>query len=99
MNEEIILETLKNVIDPEIGVNIVDLGLVYQVEIRPDEVYIKLTMTSPACPLHGIITKNMDDVLRQNFPDLGKMTIEIVWDPPWSPEMMSNTAKQKLGWR
>jgi metal-sulfur cluster biosynthetic enzyme len=99
MNEEIILETLKNVIDPEIGVNIVDLGLVYQVEIRPDEVYIKLTMTSPACPLHGIITKNMDDVLRQNFPDLGKMTIEVVWDPPWSPEMMSKTAKQKLGWR
>jgi metal-sulfur cluster biosynthetic enzyme len=99
MNEEIIIETLKNVIDPEIGVNIVDLGLVYQVEIRPDEVYIKLTMTSPACPLQGIITKNMDDVLRQNFPDLGKMTIEVVWDPPWSPEMMSKTAKQKLGWR
>lgn len=99
MKKEIILETLKDVLDPEIGVNIVDLGLVYLVETRPDEVYIKLTMTSPACPLHGIITKNMDEVLRQKFPDMGKITIELVWDPPWSPEMMSKAAKQKLGWR
>jgi len=98
MNEDNVLETLKAVIDPEIGVNIVDLGLIYKVEQRPDELYIQLTMTSPACPLHGVITRNMDNVLRQKFPDLGEMTIELVWDPPWSPKMMSDVAKKQLGW-
>ena len=98
MNEDNVLETLKAVIDPEIGVNIVDLGLIYKVEQRPDELYIQLTMTSPACPLHGVITRNMDNVLRQKFPNLGEMTIELVWDPPWSPKMMSDVAKKQLGW-
>lgn len=98
MNKEQILDTLKAVIDPEIGVNIVDLGLVYKVEISPEEVYIQITMTSPACPLHGLITRQMDQVLRQKFPDLGAMTIELVWEPPWSPERMSEIAKKQLGW-
>lgn len=98
MKEDTIREILKKVIDPEIGVNIVDLGLVYQVQIRPDEVYIQLTMTSPACPLHGVITRNMDKELRKSLPDLAEMTIELVWDPPWSPEMMSEAAKKQLGW-
>ena len=98
MKEDTIREILKKVIDPEIGVNIVDLGLVYQVQIRPDEVYIKLTMTSPACPLHGVITRNMDKELRKSLPDLAEMTIELVWDPPWNPEMMSEAAKKQLGW-
>lgn len=98
MTEDQIRETLKQVLDPEIGVNIVDLGLVYTIEIKPAEVYIQLTMTSPACPLHGVITRNMDQVLRQTFPDLGPMAIELVWEPPWSPERMSDAAKKQLGW-
>lgn len=98
MKEEQICEALKQVFDPEIGVNIVDLGLIYKVEIKPEEVYIQLTMTSPACPLHGVITRNMDKVLRQTFPDLGPITIELVWEPPWTPEMLSDTAKKQLGW-
>lgn len=98
MNEETIIETLRSVFDPEVGVNIVDLGLIYKVEIRPDETYIQLTMTSPACPLHGVITRNMDTALRRKFPDLGEMTIELVWEPPWSPDLMSSAAKQQLGW-
>lgn len=99
MNPEAILETLKSVVDPEVGVNIVDLGLVYKVEINPEEVYIQVTMTSPACPLHGVITRNMDKVLRKALPELGKMTIEVIWDPPWSPELMSAAARQQLGWK
>ena len=98
MTPESILETLKTVIDPEIGVNIVDLGLIYTVEQRPEELYIQLTMTSPACPLHGVITRNMDQVLREQYPELGEMTIELVWDPPWSPDLMSDAAKKQLGW-
>ena len=99
MNKESILESLQEVLDPEVGVNIVDLGLIYEVELRPEEVYIQLTMTSPACPLHGVITRNMDKAIRQKFPDLGEMTIELVWDPPWSPDLMSAAAKQQLGWK
>jgi metal-sulfur cluster biosynthetic enzyme len=98
VTEEQIRETLKQILDPEIGVNIVDLGLVYTIEIRPAEVYIQITMTSPACPLHGVITRNMDQVLRRAFPDLGAMTIELIWEPPWKPEMMSDAAKKQLGW-
>ncbi len=98
MTEEKICEALKQVLDPEIGVNIVDLGLVYSVVIKPEEVSIQLTMTSPACPLHNVITRNMDKVLRQTFPDLGPLTIELVWEPPWNPEMMSAAAKKQLGW-
>ena len=98
MNEQQILETLKGVRDPEIGINIVDLGLVYRVEIRPEELYIQITMTSPACPLHSVITRKIDKTLRSTFPKLGPMTIELVWQPPWSPEMMSDTAKKELGW-
>lgn len=98
MTEENIRESLKEVIDPEVGVNIVDLGLVYEVKINPEEVYIEMTMTSPTCPLSGVITRNMDQILRKTFPDLGEMTIELVWDPPWSPEKMSDAAKNQLGW-
>ena len=98
MIEEQIRESLKEVFDPEVGVNIIDLGLVYQIELRPEELYIQITMTSPTCPLSGVITRNMDQVLRKTFPDLGEMTIELVWDPAWSPELMSDTAKKQLGW-
>lgn len=98
MNKEQVFNTLRNVYDPEIGINIVDLGLVYKVEIRPTELYIQITMTSPACPLHGVISRDIDTALREEFPELGPMTIELVWDPPWSPDMMSISAKQELGW-
>lgn len=93
-----IRETLRQILDPEIGINIVDLGLIYAVEIKPEEIYIQLTMTTPACPLHGLITRNIEQVLRQTFPDLGPITIDLVWDPPWTPEMMSDAAKSQLGW-
>jgi metal-sulfur cluster biosynthetic enzyme len=98
MNEEQIRETLVQVLDPEIGINIVDLGLVYSIEISPKEIHIQVTMTTPICPLHGVITADMERALRQTFPDLGPMTIELVWEPSWSPEMMSDTAKKQLGW-
>ena len=99
MTEEQVRDILKEVYDPEIGVNIVDLGLIYQVEIRPDGLYIRMTMTSPTCPLSELITRNINQVLRQSFPDLGDITIDLVWEPRWSPDMMSNEAKIQLGWK
>ena len=98
MKEEQIRKTLEEVLDPEIGVNIVDLGLIYQIELRSEETYIQMTMTSPACPLGEVITRNMDQVLRENYPEIQKRTIELVWEPGWGPEMMSEAAKKQLGW-
>jgi metal-sulfur cluster biosynthetic enzyme len=98
MTEEQIRNALCAVYDPEIGVNIVDLGLVYAVNIKEQDVFIDLTMTTPACPLHEVIIRNMKDVLARAFPDLGKVEVELVWEPQWTPEMMSEAAKKQLGW-
>lgn len=98
MTEEEIQIILRNVIDPEIGINIIDLGLIYGIKIKPKKVQIQLTMTTPTCPLHGVITQNMENILYRSFPDLEVVDIGLVWDPPWTPERMSVMAKKQLGW-
>lgn len=98
MNAEQILETLKFILDPEVGVNIVDLGLIYNVAIDGDSVTIDLTMTTPLCPLHGMITQQMDTLLRKRFPELDQLKINLVWEPRWTPEKMSAAARRQLGW-
>lgn len=98
MTEEDVRNTLQNVDDPEVGVNIVDLGLVYTVDLDPDTINIQMTMTSPTCPLHAIITRNVETALRENFPQVHNVNIKMVWEPPWEPSMMSPDAKQILGW-
>lgn len=99
MKKEDVLNVLRTVIDPEIGINIVDLGLIYGIEIRPEEIHIQLTMTTPTCPLHGVITRHMERAVEQSFPALRAVNIELVWDPPWSPDRMSAAAKKQLGWQ
>lgn len=98
MTEEEIRNTLRVVYDPEIGVNIVDLGLVYNIEVQARDVSIDLTMTTPACPLHEVIIQNMRDVLAMAFPNLGRVDVQLVWEPLWTPDMMSEAAKKQLGW-
>ncbi len=98
MNETEIRETLKAVVDPEIGINIIDLGLVYTIETGDDSIRVELTMTSPTCPLHQVIIAQMEQVLRQKFPEAKTVDIQLVWEPPWSPMMMSDEAKARLGW-
>ena len=98
MDEEQVRNALRFVIDPEVGVNIVDLGLVYDLKVRPDAVDVKMTMTSPTCPLHAVITRNVENIVRAKFHAARNVKIELVWDPPWSPRMMSQKARQTLGW-
>jgi len=98
MKEEQILDALREVYDPEIGVNIVDLGLIYTISSDAEGVFIELTMTSPACPLGDLIVRNMKKALWSAFPEIGEIDIELVWEPQWSPEMMSEDAQQRLGW-
>jgi metal-sulfur cluster biosynthetic enzyme len=96
MNDEI-LAALKTVIDPELGINIVDLGLIYRAARTANGIEIELTMTTPACPLGEMMTDEIKLVLRDRFPDLPDVRVEIVWDPPWSPELMSEESRRQLG--
>jgi metal-sulfur cluster biosynthetic enzyme len=98
MTEEQIRNALCAVYDPEIGVNIIDLGLVYKVAVQKQNVAIDLTMTTPACPLHEVIIRNMKDVLASAIPGIGIVDVNLVWQPVWTPDMMSEAAKKQLGW-
>ncbi|HET9080503.1 MAG TPA: iron-sulfur cluster assembly protein [Trebonia sp.] len=97
---EVLRDLLRDVIDPEIGVNIVDLGLVYEVRLASDGVaVIRMTLTTPGCPLGGYLTDSVNDALL-GVPGVAGIDVQIVWDPPWDPdEMMSDRAKGQLGWK
>lgn len=97
LTEDKVLEALRTVIDPELGANIVDLGLVYGVALRDGTIHIAITMTTPACPLHEYLAAQIDDVLRSQFPDVQSVDVELVWEPPWHPDMMSPALKHALG--
>lgn len=99
VEEAQIWEALRSVLDPEIGVNVVDLGLIYNVEVSGNDVRVAMTMTTQACPLHTYITEAAEAAIRQLAPEAGTVRVDMVWDPPWSPAMMSAAAKQQLGWR
>lgn len=96
--EQEVMHALRWVVDPEIGVNIVDLGLVYKVEVREHGIDVDLTMTTPACPLHTLIVSQVDTLLKRKFSTAGKITVNLVWEPAWDPEMMSEAARRQLGW-
>lgn len=96
--EDRLLEALTEVIDPEVGVDIVSLGLVYEVRAGGDGVYVRMTMTTPACPLGPYLREQVEDVIRREQPSAPSVTVEIVWDPPWSPERMTSEARRALGW-
>jgi metal-sulfur cluster biosynthetic enzyme len=97
-DENRIREALRLVIDPEVGINIVDLGLVYGVVVRDGAVRVTMTMTTPACPLGEHLTREVEARVRAEYPGFDQVEVEIVWDPPWNPHCMSLEARQQLGW-
>lgn len=97
-DESVVREALRTVDDPEVGMNIVDLGLVYRIDIAPTGVHIEMTMTTPACPMGGLITDNARQAVGATLPEGADVDIELVWDPPWSPDLMSESAKLAFGW-
>lgn len=92
-----IREALKEVIDPEVGINIVDLGLVYNIDSGPDQITIDMTMTSPACPMGPYIQDDVEQTLQELAGETTAIKVNVVWDPPWSPEQMSDWAREQLG--
>jgi len=88
---------LENVIDPELGLNVVDLGLIYNIDIQEKKISIDMTLTTPGCPLAGMLAGNVEQALRETFPDVD-VEVSLVWDPPWTPDMLSDSAKAQLGY-
>lgn len=96
LTDEIVYGALKGVYDPEIPVSIVDLGLIYDVAISSgNNVNLKMTLTTPGCGMGAMIAGQAEDAIRE--AGASNVLVEIVWDPPWNPDMMSDAAKEKLG--
>ncbi|RMF62193.1 MAG: SUF system Fe-S cluster assembly protein [Calditrichaeota bacterium] len=92
-----VIEVLKTCYDPEIPVNIYELGLIYAVEVDDqNNVSVKMTLTSPACPVAGTLPGEVEDKIRA-LPETADVRVEVVWEPPWNPDMMSDVARYELG--
>lgn len=94
--EEEVREELRELMDPELDVNVVDLGLIYDIEVKGDRIEILMTLTTPACPMAGVF----DEMVRQEVAHLegiNEVEVEITFDPKWTPEKMSDEAKDELG--
>jgi metal-sulfur cluster biosynthetic enzyme len=95
--KEEVYEVLQQCYDPEIPVNIVDLGLIYDVQIEGNKVNVKMTLTAPGCGMGGMIAGQARQKILDNIDGVEEATVELVWDPPWDPSRIKEEAKQKLG--
>ncbi len=96
VTKEQVYEALQECYDPEIPVNIVDLGLIYDVEINGGSVAVKMTLTAPGCGMGTMIATDAKQRIMA-LQDVEAATVDLVWDPPWNPSMITNEAKQRLG--
>ena len=97
MTETDVRDALREVIDPELGINIVDLGLVYGIDVTRGNVRITMTMTTPACPLRDYIQDLVESTVTSHLSEAHQVTVDIVSDPPWTEDLMSDAARQQLG--
>ena len=97
-NEAEIREALKEVIDPELGVNIVDLGLVYGVDIVGRKVFVTMTLTTPGCPLHAGFASAIEAAVSERVPDVDEVLVDLVFTPPWSADRITPAGQKALGW-
>ncbi|HET7549073.1 MAG TPA: SUF system Fe-S cluster assembly protein [Usitatibacter sp.] len=92
-----VIAALRTVYDPEIPINIYDLGLVYEIDLKPEgRVDIRMTLTAPACPVAGEMPGVVEDRVMQ-VPDVSEVRVDLVWEPPWTRDMLSEEAKLQLG--
>jgi metal-sulfur cluster biosynthetic enzyme len=96
--EGLMIKELKKIYDPEIPMNIVDLGLIYSFEWgAADDVVLHMTLTAPGCPVAGVLADEIKGVI-EKVPKVAKATVDYIWDPPWTPERMSDFAKRQFGY-
>jgi FeS assembly SUF system protein len=97
-SEALMMKELKKIYDPEIPMNIVDLGLIYGFEWRAEsDVVLHMTLTAPGCPVAGILADEIKASI-EKVPGVAQATVDFVWDPPWTPEKMSDFAKRQFGY-
>ncbi len=97
-DDETVREALRQVEDPEAGMNIVDLGLVYLIEAAPGIVRIDMTMTTAACPMTEMIVGEARAAVAASVPRGTIVDVRLVWDPPWTPDKMTGVAREHFGW-
>ena len=97
IDQDALLEALKNVYDPELGVNVVDLGLIYDIEQNDGNIKVDMTVTTPGCPLHESMLQGVGDAL-SIFPGVKRVEVRLVWEPLWAPDRISAEGRQALGW-
>ncbi|HWG84329.1 MAG TPA: metal-sulfur cluster assembly factor [Deinococcales bacterium] len=88
---------LTQVVDPELGLDIVDLGLVYDVQVDLPTARVTMTLTTPGCPLHDSMTDGVREALSR-LPGVRDVQVDLVWEPRWTPERMTEGARRRLGW-
>lgn len=92
-----VVTALREVIDPEVGVNIFDLGLVYRVEVDLPQVTVQMTLTTPGCPLGSYLTAQVQDALGRHIPGASDVRVDLVWEPPWNPGFIKDEGRRRLG--
>ncbi|MCC6377754.1 MAG: metal-sulfur cluster assembly factor [Burkholderiales bacterium] len=97
-DHDAVLAAISTVIDPEAGMNIVDLGLIYGVEVDADRVAVTMTMTTPTCPVSDYLAEGVRNAVTDRFPSIQSVDVELTFDPPWTPDKMSDAARAKFGW-
>ncbi len=98
MTEEDVRQALRTVEDPEAGMSVLDLGLVYGIALEAGKVLVEMTMTSPACPASDYIVDEAAAAIRALAPAGTDVEVRLVWEPPWTPERMSEQAQARFGW-
>ena len=96
VTQEIVYESLKNVFDPEIPVNVVDLGLIYDVQVKEHDVYVQMTLTAPGCGMGPYIAQQAEWAI-QEIEGVEEVEIELTFDPPWTPDLISEEARAQMG--
>lgn len=97
-DEAAVYDALRTVDDPEAGMNIVELGLVYAVRVTPGRIEVDMTMTTPACPVADMLVDQARDAIQAVIPADTDTEVRLVWDPIWNPSMMSDLARERFGW-
>jgi metal-sulfur cluster biosynthetic enzyme len=97
ITEDLVREALATVIDPEAGMNVVDLGLVYGIHLTNERIHVLMTMTTPACPMGDMILDSAREAIQAIAPE-ATIALELVWEPPWTPALMSESARGFFGW-
>ena len=98
VSEEEVRNALKEIVDPEMGANIVDLGLIYEVKVKNGKkVYVKMTLTVPGCPLMNVLPAQVEEMLKK-IEGVEKVEVQVTFDPPWTPERMSKELRELYGW-